>query len=73
MTYIPPIGSGTTEVQVEVLPHCDIHHDRPARYDAYGHRIRTWAYLCESCAEVEAIRLGTGSGQRLVPRIGPPL
>ena len=64
MTYNPPEVGGTTEVKVLTLPHCDIHPDRSAAYDAYGLQIRTWANLCEECAEENRIRLGTGAGQR---------
>ncbi len=65
MTYSPPLREGTTEVKMVAIPPCDL-CGRPAAYDAFGRQIRQWAYLCDDCAEVNQVHLGTGCGQRLI-------
>lgn len=60
----------STEVQVAVIPLCDICKTNPAAYDGkttIGHG--PWAYMCEFCWTTVGVgQLGTGFGQRLVLR-----
>ena len=56
-----------TEVYVQELPMCDFGCGRQALYD--GRTVTgQWAYMCESCFKQYGVGLGTGKGQRLIPR-----
>lgn len=63
-------GHGLTTLVAE-LPACDIHEangdDVQAIYDAKT-RQGPWANLCAECFARMGIQLGTGYGQRLIPR-----
>jgi len=55
-----------TEVYVEKLPKCDF-CDKPALYD--GKTIMgPWAHMCEEHFKQYGVGLGTGRGQKLIPR-----
>jgi hypothetical protein len=54
------------EVEMTVIPPCDLCTDGTrARYDAKTNR-GPWAYLCEMHFHTHGMGLGTGRGQRLV-------
>jgi hypothetical protein len=52
---------------ISSLPPCDICGLREAAYD--GQTVRgPWAYMCEPCWQHHGVgKLGTGSGQKLLP------
>lgn len=58
----------STEVEVAVIPPCDICKSKLAAYD--GKTIHgPWAYMCEGCWSWHGVgKLGTGYGQRLILR-----
>lgn len=59
-------GNPETEVYVEKLPKCDF-CDKPAHYD--GKTIMgPWAHMCEEHFAKYGVGLGTGKGQKLIPR-----
>jgi len=55
-----------TEVYVEELPKCNF-CDKPAHYDGKT-TMGPWAYMCEEHFKMYGIGLGTGKGQKLIPR-----
>lgn len=58
---------GGTEVYVEKLPMCDFSCGRQALYDGRTKQ-GPWAYMCEEHFKQHGVGLGTGRGQRLIPR-----
>ena len=55
-----------TEVYVQELPKCDF-CAKPAFYDG-ATRMGPWAHMCEEHFKMHGIGLGTGKGQKLIPR-----
>ena len=57
---------GGTTAYVRELPKCDF-CDRPALYDGKT-RMGPWANMCETHFNSHGIGVGTGVGQKLIPR-----
>lgn len=66
---LPEKTGGLWYIRVERLEKCDLcapAHREVARYDAAVPRMGQWAYICETHAHTEHIRLGLGRGQLLL-------
>jgi len=59
-----------TEVVVQQIPNCDIHHTHGKAYadaslPAHG---GSWGYVCKPCFTKYGATLGLGKGQKLVTK-----
>lgn len=57
--------SNNTQVEMAVIPKCDICRTQNAKYDAMTSR-GPWAYMCSSCFSDYGVGLGLGKGQELI-------